>query len=294
MKYQPLPTLALGILLLAGSTLQADNSVVAKVGSREIKASEIQPYLDALPAAERGALLADKAELGRFVRGILVRQAVLQDATAAGWDKKPETVAGLSRVKDQYLVESYLVEVGKVPANYPDEDEVKRVYEAEKDRLQMPKRYELSQIFIAADDDKSAAQKRAADLAARAKSRPADFGSLAKANSNDAASAARDGKLGWLAEESIAPEIRKAVAGLSKGQISAPIEGRAGYHIIKVDDVREAGVAPFEEVKGELTNLLRNRRMALNRESHVASLLERQPVSVNELALETFQSNANR
>jgi peptidylprolyl isomerase len=289
MKYLFTLSLAAGLLLGVSATLQADNSVVAKVGSREIKASEIQPYLDALPAPERGALLADKAELGRFVRGILVRQAVLQDATAAGWDKKPETVAGLSRVRDQYLVESYLVEVGKVPADYPADDEVKRVYEAEKDRLQMPKRYELSQIFIAADEDKASAQKRAAEIAAKAKDRPADFGTLAKANSNDAASAARDGKLGWLAEESIAPEIRKGVVGLSKGQISAPIEGRSGYHVIKVDDVRDAGVAPFDEVKAELTNLLRNRRMALNRESHVASLLERQPVSVNELALESLK-----
>jgi hypothetical protein len=56
-----------------------------------------------------------------------------------------------------------------------------------------------------------------------------------------------------------------------------------------VDDAREAGLAPFDEVKGELTNLLRNRRMVLNRESHVASLLERQPVSVNELALESLK-----
>jgi parvulin-like peptidyl-prolyl isomerase len=294
MKYHCTLSLAAGFLLGVSASLQADNSVVAKVGSREIKASEIQPYLNALPAAERSALAADKAELGRFVRGLLVRQAVLQDATAAGWDKKPETIAGVSRVRDQYLVESYLVEVGKVPADYPSDDEVKGVYEAEKDRLQMPKRYELSQIFIAADEDKSSAQKRAAELAAKAKARPADFGSLAKANSNDAASAARDGKLGWLAESEITPEIRQAVSGLSKGQISAPIDGRAGYHVIKVEDVREAGVAPFDEVKAELTNLLRNRRMALNRESHVASLLERQPVSVNELALEVFQPNASR
>ena len=290
MKYQPLhPLVILGILFFAVTPLRADNSVVAKVGSREVKASEIQPYIAALPPAERSALLADKAELGRFVRGILVRQAVLQDATAAGWDKKPETIAGLSRIKDQYIVESYLVEVGKVPADYPAEDEVKRVYDAEKERMQLPKRYDLSQIFIAFDGDKSAAQKKAADIAAKAKERPPEFGSLAKANSNDAASAARDGKLGWLTDDSITPEIRKAVGGMSKGQISAPIEGRAGYHIIKLDDVREAGLAPFDEVKADLTNLLRNRRTALNRESHVASLLERQPVSVNELALESLK-----
>jgi hypothetical protein len=34
---------------------------------------------------------------------------------------------------------------------------------------------------------------------------------------------------------------------------------------------------------------LRNQRAALNRESHVANLLQRQPVSVNELALDALK-----
>jgi peptidylprolyl isomerase len=272
-----------------GSTLHADDAVVAKIGNREVRASEVRPFLDTLPAADRAALAGDKSALTRFVRSILVNRAVLQDATEAGWDKKPQTVAGLARLRDQYVVESYLAEVGKVPEDYPSDEEVARVYAAEKERLQLPKRYRLSQIFIADEGDKSAARTRAQEIADTLEDEPGEFTAMAKRNSNDTASAARGGGLGWLAEAEITPEIRAAVAGLSKGEISGPVEGRSGYHILLLQDVREAGPAPLDEVKGEIAELLRNQRAVLNRESHVNSLLQRHPVSVNELALEALK-----
>jgi peptidylprolyl isomerase len=280
-------TLALALALLGSDPAAA--SVVAKIGSREVTADEVRPYLDALPPADRAALLENKAELGRFVRAILVRQAVLADATGAGWDKKPETIAGLQRVRDQFVVESYLAEVGKVPDNYPSEEETKALYDAEKDRLQVPQRYELSQIFLASDGDAAAARKRAGELAATLRDEPGEFAALAKRNSNDAASASRGGNLGWLTAETITPEIRAVVAKMKKGEISGPVEGRAGFHIVKVDDIRPAGTASYDEVKAELSALLRQRRAELNRESHLAGLLERQAVSVNELALDSLK-----
>lgn len=287
-----MPTLITLVAMAAfgpASPLQADDAVVAKIGAREVTAAEIRPYLDGLTAADRTALTADKAALTRFVRSILVNRSVLQDAVEAGWDKKPQTVAGLARLRDQYLVESYLAEVGKVPDDYPSDEEVQKVYAAEKESLQLPRRYRVSQIFIADDGDKEATRKRAQEIADTLKDEPGEFAALAKRNSNDTASAARGGDLGWLAEAEITPEIRTTVAGLSKGEISAPVAGRSGFHILLLQDKREAGPAPLDEVKGELANLLRNQRAALNRETHVSTLLQRQPVSVNELALEALK-----
>jgi peptidylprolyl isomerase len=292
MKTPTMPTLITLVAMAAfgpASPLQADDAVVAKIGAREVTAAEVRPYLDGLTAADRTALTADKAALTRFVRSILVNRSVLQDAIEAGWDKKPQTVAGLARLRDQYLVESYLAEVGKVPDNYPSDEEVQKVYAAEKESLQLPRRYRVSQIFIADDGDKEATRKRAQEIADTLKDEPGEFAALAKRNSNDTASAARGGDLGWLAEAEITPEIRTAVAGLSKGEISAPVAGRSGFHILLLQDRREAGPAPLDEVKGELANLLRNQRAALNRETHVSTLLQRQPVSVNELALEALK-----
>lgn len=283
-----LPTFALAFLGLFPSAGSAD-TVVAKVGQREVTVSDVKPFLDALAPADRAALAADKEALAGFVRSVLVRQAVLQDATGAGWDKKPETMAGLERLRDQYIVESYLAEVGKVPEGFPSDEEIQKAYEAEKERLQLPRRYKLAQIFIAQGEDKEAARKKAAELAGTLEDEPGEFAALAKRNSDDTASAPQGGDLGWLAAEEITPAIRSAVAGLSKGQISAPVEGRSGFHILMVEDIRAAGPASLEEVKDQLAAALRNQRAALNREAHVASLLQKNPVSVNELALDSLK-----
>lgn len=285
--------LTIAMAILGSQHAPAEETVVAKIGTREVKAGEIKPFLDDLTDAERGELTKDKAALERFVRGILVREAVLADAAAAGWDKKPEVTRGIERVRDQYLVESYLLEVSKVPADYPSEKELKDTYLAERSNLNLPKRLELSQIFISSAQGKEAAKKKADSLAATLKEKPDEFARLARENSEEAASALQGGKIGWLAEPSIAPDIRKAASALSKGEISPVVEGREGYHILRLEDVREAGPASFEEAEPELRQALRNRRALLNRDAHLAALLEKQPVSVNELALETLAPSKN-
>lgn len=285
--------LTIAMAIMGVQQAPADETVVAKIGTREVKAAEIKPYLEDLTDEEREALRQDKTALERFVRGILVREAVLGDASAAGWDKKPEVTRGIERVRDQYLVESYLLEVSEVPADYPSEKELKDTYLAERANLNLPKRLELSQIFVSSAQGKEAAKKKAENLAASLEKNPADFGRLARENSDEAATAPQDGKIGWLAEPSIAPDIRKAASALSKGEISPVVEGRGGYHILRLDDVREAGTASFEEAEPELRQALRNRRALLNRDAHLAALLEKQPVSVNELALETLAPPKN-
>ena len=283
-----LTILTLAMAMSGSGQTQAAEPIVAQIGSRDVTAAEIRSYLEDLSPADRAALGANKTELARFVRGILVRQALLQDATAAGWDKNPAVIEGLNRVRDQYIVEHYLQNAAKVPADYPSESEVEQAYKAEKDRLRLPRRVQLSQIFIAAEGNGEAALKKANEIAAQIKSKPADFPRIARENSDEPVSAGRDGKIGWVAEESITPEIRKAVAGLSKGQVSSPVKGSEGYHIVLLEDVREAGPASFEEAREDLKAALRLQRAQLNRDAYVATLLERQTISVNELALDAL------
>ena len=286
-------TFLLAFSLFGSSSFSASDAVVAKMGDREVKVSDISPYLRDLSAPERAALAADKAEMGRFIRLVLLREALLQEAASAGWEKKPEVQAGLERVREQYIVDSYLGEVAKVPDDFPSDAEIKQVYEAEKEKLQVPARYELSQIFIASGQHIEAARKKAGELRGKLQDEPGEFAALARRISDDAASAQRGGKLGWLAVENITPEIRGVVATLNKGQISKPIEGREGFHIVKVDDTRPAGTASLDEVRGELAALLRQRRTALNRDEHLAGLLQRQPVSINELTLDELKKTSD-
>jgi peptidylprolyl isomerase len=271
------------ILLLAALPLHASDPVIARSGDRDITASQIRPYLSGLGDAEREALEKNPAALSQAVRTLILQQLLLKEASAAGWDKSPEIAGLLARVRDAAIAESYLENVAKVPAGYPSEAETRELYELRKADLRLPKQYRLAQIFIAAAPDKAAAKSEAESLLKEAKS--GDFAALAKSQSDEPRSAAEGGEIGWLAEESIQPAVRKAVTGAAKDAILGPIELGDGFYLVKVLDIREPRTASYDEVKEKLAAALRQERAALNRQSYLQRLQAESPVTLNEIAL---------
>jgi parvulin-like peptidyl-prolyl isomerase len=272
------------ILLLAASTpaLAAD-PVVARTGDKEITASQIQPYLAKVSSAERDALLQNPAALSRAVRTILLQRQLLDEAKSAEWEKKPETQALLARVRDAAIAESFLESVTALPPDYPGDAEITALYDSRKDALRLPTQYRLAQIFIASAEDKAKAKSEAGALAKQVKS--GDFADLAKANSDEPVSAAKGGEVGWLAEDSIQPAIRKALSGAGKDAIAGPIELGDGFYFVKILDLREPRTATLDEVRPQLVAALRQERAALNRQAYLERLQAKAPVTLNEIAL---------
>jgi parvulin-like peptidyl-prolyl isomerase len=272
------------ILLLAAATpALASDPVVARAGDKEITASQIQPYLAKVSPAERDALLQNPAALSRAVRTILLQRQLLDEAKSAEWEKKPETQALLARVRDAAIAESFLESVTAIPPDYPSDGEITALYDTRKDSLRLPTQYRLAQIFIASSEDKAKAKSEAGALAKQVKS--GDFAALAKANSDEPVSAAKGGEVGWLAEDSIQPAIRKALSGAGKDAIAGPIELGDGFYFVKILDLREPRTATLDEVRPQLIAALRQERAALNRQAYLERLQAKAPVTLNEIAL---------
>lgn len=271
------------LLLAAATSLLAADPVIARLGDKEVTASQIQPYLSKVTPAERDALLQNPAALSRAVRTILLQNQLLAEAKSAEWEKKPETQALLARVRDSAIAESFLESVTAVPADYPGDAEITALYESRKDSLRLPRQYHLAQIFVASADDKAKAKSKADALAKQVKS--GDFAALAKANSNEPRSAANGGEIGWLAEDSIQPAIRKAIEGAGKDSIAGPIELADGFYFVKILDLRDPRTAILEEVRPQLVAALRQERAALNRQAYLERLQAKSPVTINEIAL---------
>lgn len=271
------------LLLAAATPALAADPVVARAGDKEITASQIQPYLAKVSPAERDALLQNPAALSRAVRTILLQRQLLDEAKAAEWEKKTETQALIARVRDAAIAESFLESVTAVPLDYPGNAEITALYESRKDSLRLPTQYRLAQIFIASADDKAKAKSKADAIAKQVKS--GDFASLAKANSDEPVSAAKGGEVGWLAEDSIQPAIRKALSGAGKDAIAGPIELGDGFYFVKILDLREPRTATLDEVRPQLVAALRQERAALNRQAYLERLQAKAPVTLNEIAL---------
>ncbi|RTL73013.1 MAG: peptidylprolyl isomerase [Hyphomicrobiales bacterium] len=278
------------------TTSAGTGDVVAKAGDQDLTRDEVRAIVDALPPADRAALVRDPALFSQTLRVILANRLVLNEALSKKWHEQPNIAAQLQRVRDNAIVEAYLQSISGVPEGYPSEAEVQRAYDANKSALVMPRQFQLAQIFVAlpeaADKDTDEkAKKKLADIQAKLKS-GTDFAAVAKADSDERASGEQGGEIGWVADSQIRPEIKSQVLALTKGGVSAPIQVPGGWHIVKLLDSKDAGTAPFATVKEGLAQRLRAQRIEANRRAYLAKLLEQSPPTINELALSSVIGQA--
>ncbi len=277
-------TLLLLAILAASPAFAADTTAIAKVGDSEITAADLRPYLANLSPAQESAIGKDPAVLNQFLRTLIVQRLLLREASAAKWEQQPDVAAELQRLRETAIAQGYLASVAKVPAGYPSDAELQAAYDANKAALLVPKQFRLAQIFIAAPQDGEAPAKLAV-VEKALKAANADFAQLAAAYSDEAASAAKGGEIGWLAESQIQPDTRKAATTLAKGAISAPVRLADGWHILKLLDVKAAYTATLPEVKAQLAQRLREEKAKQLSQEYVAKLLEANPVAINEIAV---------
>jgi peptidyl-prolyl cis-trans isomerase C len=95
----------------------------------------------------------------------------------------------------------------------------------------------------------------------------AKFEDIAKKSSKDTGSAQNGGDLDFAKPDAYVPEFSKAMIALKKGEISAPVKSQFGYHIIKLEDTREAQFPPFEEVKPQVMQRLEQQKITAFQES---------------------------
>lgn len=183
--------------------------------------------------------------------------APVTDAQAQAWYQAHRSDF---RRPEQVSVEYVEVDASRLPAPAPvDEAELRKRYEAEKDRFSTEQRL-ASHILIpvpagADAATQKAAQAQAAKLAEQAKAPGADFAALAKAHSKDPGSAANGGELGWVSRGMMVGPFEDALFAIAKpGDVVGPIRTEFGYHLIKLNQIKGEPGKPFEEVRDQLAS----------------------------------------
>ncbi|WP_035051856.1 peptidylprolyl isomerase [Andreprevotia chitinilytica] len=233
-------------LLLSLSVAAAFAGNVATVNGVAIPDSKLEFYVKQV--TERGQ--KDTPELRAKIKEELVRSEVLsQEAAKKGLDKTPDVQARLDIAKQQILGGSLVNDY--VKNNQVSDADLKKEYDKIKAGMS-GKEYKARHILV---KDEAEAKAILAELKKGKK-----FDDIAKAKSLDKASGAQGGDLGWANPSGFVPEFAKALTELSKGKISEPVKTQFGWHIIKLDDVREAKGPSFDEVKADLQRQVQGER----------------------------------
>jgi peptidyl-prolyl cis-trans isomerase D len=83
-----------------------------------------------------------------------------------------------------------------------------------------------------------------------------DFAELAKKYSQDTGSAKRGGDLDYFGRGVMVRPFEEVAFSLGRGEVSDLVETEYGFHIIKVEDIKEARTLPLEEAKEKIKKRL--------------------------------------
>jgi peptidyl-prolyl cis-trans isomerase D len=83
-----------------------------------------------------------------------------------------------------------------------------------------------------------------------------NFAKTASTSTLDPQGKANGGELGWFSQGRMVPEFEAVAFTLKPGEISHPVKSPFGFHLIYVEDRREAVIAKFEDYKQKLAKEL--------------------------------------
>ncbi len=164
------------------------------------------------------------------------------------------------------------------------EKDVEAYYAYNPDMFVEPKQVKARHILLelkpGADKAKEEEVRKAAEAVLKEARQGKDFAELAKKYSQGPTSS-EGGDLGYFSEGQMEKPFEQAAFNLKKGEISDLVRTRFGYHIIKVEDIKEKRAKPLEEVREQIVEILVKNVSAELAHEKGLSLMDQMPYEVD-------------
>ncbi|SFU90905.1 peptidyl-prolyl cis-trans isomerase C [Paenacidovorax caeni] len=182
---------------------------------------------------------------------VIAREIFLQEAKKRGLEASKDFKSQMELARQTILIRELFADYQK--KNPVSDAEI----QAEYDKFvaaNSGKEYKASHILVEKEDEAKA-------IIASIK-QGAKFEDIAKKQSKDPGSGARGGDLDWANPNSYVSEFTEAMLKLKKGEMTAePVKSQFGWHIIRLDDERQAQLPKLEEVKPQIAQQLQQQKL---------------------------------
>ncbi|TJX13780.1 foldase [Tissierella creatinini] len=258
--------LLIGLLAVTaiGFTGCTQKEVVAKVNDVEITKEELYAQLvEQNGDAALNSLISEKImEAEVDAKGITVSDEEIQENI----DEMTEYYGGeeeMNNALTQYnltmddMKENIInnLQLQKILEPYIKitDEEIKEYFTTNKAYLDQAEEVKASHILVET--------KESADEVKEKLNGGADFAELAKEYSTDTSNSQNGGSLGFFGKGEMVPEFENVAFALKVDEISEPVQTEYGYHIIKVEDHKEAKEATLEESEDDIRKALIQEKM---------------------------------
>lgn len=220
-----------------------EDKVVAKVGALEITQSELDLAVQNLDP--QLAQLPDDQKKVAALSGAIDVKLLASGALAEGIDKTDDFKKRMAYIGDRELHNAFF---RKYVVEATTDEEVKARYDKEIAAVPKQEEVKAAHILVKTEDEAKAIIAKL--------DKGEDFAKLAKENSQDS-NKDDGGDLGWFGPGRMVPEFEEAAFGLEKGAYTkTPIKSQFGFHVIKLEDKRDAPPPAFEQVQDQVKQLV--------------------------------------
>ncbi|MGA1802086.1 peptidylprolyl isomerase [Rhizobium sp. HT1-10] len=240
----------------------AADAVVAKVGDLEIHQSELDLAISNLDP-QLAQLPDDQKKVAALSAAIDVK-LLARDALAEKLQDTPDFKTRMAYLQDRELHNAYFK---KHVVDVVTDAEVKARYDKEVAALPKQEEVHARHILVKTEDE---AKEVIKELDAGK-----DFAAVAKEKSTDP-NKSDGGDLGYFQRGRMVKEFDDAAFSLPVGTYSkTPVKTDFGFHVIKVEDKRDAPPPPFDQVKDQVKQLvMRDKYLDLLKQAKTASKVE--------------------
>ena len=244
------------IALIAVVAAPAIAQNLAVVNGKAIPSSRVDAVVKQVVAQGQQP---DSPQLREAIKKEMIgREVLMQEAEKQGYSKNADVKAQLENARQAIFINALVGDY--VKKNPVKDDEIK----AEYDKFVAQtgnKEYHVRHILAETEAEANA-------IIAKLKG-GAKFEELAK-TSKDTGSAANGGDLDWATPSSFPKVFSDAFVALQKGQVTEKaVQTPNGFHVIKVDDVREAKLPTLDEVKPQISDALTQKKLQAYQEELV-------------------------
>ena len=132
------------------------------------------------------------------------------------------------------------------------EDDLRGYYEENLSRFITNEERKSRHILIAIDEDTTEEDALETILNAQERLISESFEAVAKEFSDDPGSADLGGDLGWAEPGLFVPEFDKVLFSLEVNELSDPVKTEFGYHLIRLDELKEGQQQAYQDIQLEL------------------------------------------
>ena len=250
-------SLAALALLAACNKQQADaptpaapaSPPVLVVNGAAITRAEYDIYLKNLLQGKQQELTSDQKT--QVLDELISLQLLAAQAEKDGLQNDPDTQAQLQLLHTRVLADAESQKY--IKSQQPSDSELHAEYDAAVAGMERTE-YKARHILVAS--------KEQAEQVIKKLKGGAKFEDLAKTLSTDNGSKNNGGDLGWFNTARMVKPFGDAVKTLKKGEVTPePVQTQYGWHVIQLEDTRDATPPPFEQVKPQITNNLIRKKL---------------------------------